>query len=228
MGHGEPRCVASRRHCCGGTALELVRCASAPPASRGPSWSRRSCRSKRRSRGWTRPGSRSCSAIPSPSHLARASTADVLRAWAGLGYNRRALNLQRAAAAIVAEHAGRVPGSVEAAGGAAGRRAIHRARGRRHRLRPAGRGGRHQRASGGHAPHRRSVDPAASAGRGRCAGRDRRSCDLDARLDGAGCDRLRRPKPALRRLPGGRLVRSVPARSQCRSGGRARPNRPSS
>jgi len=50
---------------------------------------------------------------PAPRDLARASTADVLRAWAGLGYNRRALNLQRAAAAIVAEHAGRVPASVD-------------------------------------------------------------------------------------------------------------------
>ena len=51
---------------------------------------------------------------PGPRDLARASTAEVLRAWAGLGYNRRALNLQRAAATIVAEHAGRVPGSVDA------------------------------------------------------------------------------------------------------------------
>lgn len=49
---------------------------------------------------------------PGPRDLARASTADTLRAWAGLGYNRRALNLRRAAAAIVAEHAGRVPASV--------------------------------------------------------------------------------------------------------------------
>ena len=49
---------------------------------------------------------------PTPRLLARASTAEVLRAWAGLGYNRRALNLQRAAAAIEDEHAGRVPSDV--------------------------------------------------------------------------------------------------------------------
>lgn len=46
---------------------------------------------------------------PMPRALARASTADVLRDWAGLGYNRRALNLQRAAQTIETEHAGRVP-----------------------------------------------------------------------------------------------------------------------
>jgi A/G-specific adenine glycosylase len=49
---------------------------------------------------------------PTPGALAEAPTADVLRAWAGLGYNRRALNLQRAAVAIEAEHEGRVPASI--------------------------------------------------------------------------------------------------------------------
>ena len=34
---------------------------------------------------------------PTAEALAAASTADVIRAWQGLGYNRRALNLQRAA-----------------------------------------------------------------------------------------------------------------------------------
>jgi A/G-specific adenine glycosylase len=50
--------------------------------------------------------------FPTVEALAEAPTADVLRAWRGLGYNRRALNLQRAARAIVAEHAGRVPADV--------------------------------------------------------------------------------------------------------------------
>src|SRR5215210_6649158 len=53
-------------------------------------------------------------AFPSLEALAAASPADVLRAWAGLGYNRRAINLQRAARAIVAEHGGVVPNTVEA------------------------------------------------------------------------------------------------------------------
>ena len=49
---------------------------------------------------------------PTPRDLADAPTADVLRAWAGLGYNRRALNLQRAATAIEADHRGRVPSDI--------------------------------------------------------------------------------------------------------------------
>jgi A/G-specific adenine glycosylase len=51
--------------------------------------------------------------FPTPAALAAASPADVLRAWAGMGYNRRALNLQRAAATIVERHAGELPRTVE-------------------------------------------------------------------------------------------------------------------
>jgi A/G-specific adenine glycosylase len=40
---------------------------------------------------------------PTPEALADASPADVIREWQGLGYNRRALNLHRAAR-VVAEH----------------------------------------------------------------------------------------------------------------------------
>jgi A/G-specific adenine glycosylase len=50
---------------------------------------------------------------PTAVDLAAAPLADVLRAWAGLGYNRRAVHLHRAAKAIVAEHAGVVPDTVE-------------------------------------------------------------------------------------------------------------------
>ena len=53
-------------------------------------------------------------AFPSVRHLAAAPVADVLRAWRGLGYNRRALSLQRAARAIVEHHGCVVPGEVEA------------------------------------------------------------------------------------------------------------------
>jgi A/G-specific adenine glycosylase len=49
---------------------------------------------------------------PAPSDLAAASTRDLLAAWAGLGYNRRALALREAARAIVDRHAGEVPGPV--------------------------------------------------------------------------------------------------------------------
>lgn len=46
---------------------------------------------------------------PTPADLAAASPADVLRAWGRLGYPRRALRLQAAAAAIVERHDGVVP-----------------------------------------------------------------------------------------------------------------------
>lgn len=52
--------------------------------------------------------------FPTVYTLAAATPADVLRAWAGLGYDRRALALWRAAAVIVEHHGGRVPDSVEA------------------------------------------------------------------------------------------------------------------
>lgn len=52
--------------------------------------------------------------FPTPHALAEASTADVLRAWSGLGHNRRAISLQRSARVIEAEHGGRVPDSVAA------------------------------------------------------------------------------------------------------------------
>ena len=58
---------------------------------------------------WTRFMAR----YPTSRDLADAPTAQVLRDWAGLGYNRRALNLQRAAMVIEAKHDGRVPSDIE-------------------------------------------------------------------------------------------------------------------
>ena len=52
--------------------------------------------------------------FPDVGSLAAASRADVLRAWSGLGYNRRAVALHAAARAIVADHRGRVPRDVDA------------------------------------------------------------------------------------------------------------------
>jgi A/G-specific adenine glycosylase len=51
---------------------------------------------------------------PDANALATAGTRELLQAWAGLGYNRRALALREAARAIVNDHFGRVPASVEA------------------------------------------------------------------------------------------------------------------
>ncbi len=47
--------------------------------------------------------------FPTVRSLAAADLADVVRAWAGLGYNRRAVALHRAAQAVVSDHGGRVP-----------------------------------------------------------------------------------------------------------------------
>jgi A/G-specific adenine glycosylase len=47
--------------------------------------------------------------FPSFDALAAAAPADALRAWQGLGYDRRALNLQRTARTVVADHDGRLP-----------------------------------------------------------------------------------------------------------------------
>ncbi len=53
---------------------------------------------------------------PTPSDLATATTYDLIAAWSGLGYNRRALALREAARSIVEDHAGLVPADVEALG----------------------------------------------------------------------------------------------------------------
>ena len=47
--------------------------------------------------------------FPTPASCAAAPLAQVVRAWVGLGYNRRALALHSAAETIVACHGGRVP-----------------------------------------------------------------------------------------------------------------------
>lgn len=47
--------------------------------------------------------------FPTPGRCAEAGVGEVVREWAGLGYNRRATMLQRAAVDIVQRHGGRVP-----------------------------------------------------------------------------------------------------------------------
>jgi A/G-specific adenine glycosylase len=51
--------------------------------------------------------------FPTAESLAAATPAAVLRAWQGLGYNRRAINLQRAARIVVNELGGAFPRDVE-------------------------------------------------------------------------------------------------------------------
>src|SRR5437773_1330000 len=54
--------------------------------------------------------------FPTPAALAHARESDVLAAWAGLGYYRRARNLQGAALVVTREHRGRVPRDPEVFG----------------------------------------------------------------------------------------------------------------
>jgi A/G-specific adenine glycosylase len=64
----------------------------------------------RAAEAWTR----FMSLFPTPAALAAASPAAVIRAWRGLGYNRRALALRRAAIEIVEVHGGLVPPTLDA------------------------------------------------------------------------------------------------------------------
>ena len=52
--------------------------------------------------------------FPTFESLADAPAGEVIRAWAGMGYNRRALNLQRAAQAVVERHGGALPTDLKA------------------------------------------------------------------------------------------------------------------
>ncbi|NTV63592.1 MAG: A/G-specific adenine glycosylase [Oscillochloris sp.] len=53
-------------------------------------------------------------AFPSLDDLAAAPTSEVIRLWAGLGYNRRAVNLQRCAQAVRDDYHGQFPRTVVA------------------------------------------------------------------------------------------------------------------
>lgn len=53
-------------------------------------------------------------AFPTLQSLAEAPTDQLLKVWQGLGYNRRALNLRKAAQAIITHHQGSVPETLEA------------------------------------------------------------------------------------------------------------------
>jgi A/G-specific adenine glycosylase len=61
-----------------------------------------------------------CARFPDAPSLAAAPLADVLTMWRGLGYNRRAVSLHRAAQVVVAEHGGALPDDLDALRGLPG------------------------------------------------------------------------------------------------------------
>jgi A/G-specific adenine glycosylase len=58
--------------------------------------------------------------FPTVASCAEAAPGDIVRRWAGLGYNRRALNLHGAATAVVAHHGGKLPATIDALRGLPG------------------------------------------------------------------------------------------------------------
>ncbi len=54
-----------------------------------------------------------CTRFPAPADLARASRREVLLAWQGLGYNRRAMHLHETAKRLVSQHDGRIPCEID-------------------------------------------------------------------------------------------------------------------
>jgi A/G-specific adenine glycosylase len=53
-------------------------------------------------------------AFPRPADCATAAPGEVVRRWEGLGYNRRALNLHRAAVRVTEDHGGQLPDDLDA------------------------------------------------------------------------------------------------------------------
>ena len=163
-------------------------------------------------------------AFPTVRALAGASRADVLRAWAGLGYNRRAVSLHRAAQAVVAQHGGRVPTDRADLRASARRRAVHGGGGRFDRRRRARRRDRRERAPD------RGAGRVRAGRRGRADRRHRRDRGEVGRSPGSrrlepGVDGSRQGAlpggPALRRVP----ARATPADSSGRAARRRRPAR---
>ena len=147
--------------------------------------------------------------FPTVRALAGASRADVLRAWAGLGYNRRAVSLHRAAQAVVAEHRRPRPDGPCRPAASARRRPLHRGGGRVDRRWRARRSDRRERRVGSSARvaygrrRRERVHRRHRRDRGD-VGRSHRPRRLEPGVDGSRAGAL----------PGGPALRRVSARAR--------------
>ena len=237
----QPRCpTASATRSSPGTTLAAGACRSAARPTRTPCSCRRSMAQQTQISRVAAAWARFMAAFPTVADLAAASPADVLRAWRGMGYNRRALNLWRAARVVVEEHGGRRARRTSRR--SSGCRASGRTRrGRLRRSRSGRRSARSTRMSGGCSGERsaaRSTRSRASelqrrrrrGGPGGPAGR------LDARADGRRGDVLPDDAAALcravRRSPGAATRRAAsepaPDRAEVRRTARRRRGAPRS
>ena len=97
LGHRRIGSIRWSRFSSGGTSSTDVTCRGAGRETRTRSSSARSCCSRPRSTGSIPRYLAWLERWPTAESLAGATAADVIRAWQGLGYNRRALALHRAA-----------------------------------------------------------------------------------------------------------------------------------
>ena len=147
---------------------------------------------------------------PTAAALAAAPPAECCAAWVGLGYNRRA-----AAAARGLRGRGAPTGGRTTCATLPGRRAVHRGGGRLVRLRARRGGGRHERAA-------RAARGCGRGGRGAALPPGRAAAFNQAMMD-LGATVCRARDAALRRVPGGRVVRVARARRVARAApGRSR------
>ena len=160
--------------------------------------------------------------FPSFEALAAADEADVLHAWQGLGYYRRARALHACARAVLERHR-TMPEDEAALRALAGDRAIYRERDPGDRVRRPGRAGRWQRppAHGAPASDRGALARrrAAAAGPRRPPGRPPTARRRGAGADGPGRDGM---PAAPSRLPGLPVVRGLPRPGRRRRRGVAR------
>ena len=159
--------------------------------------------------------------FPTFESLADAPAGEVIRAWAGMGYNRRALNLQRAAQAVVELHGGSAAHRRQGAAVAAGRRGVHGECAGLLRAGAAGGGRRHQRAPGAGAGLPLAVDAVGPPSGGDSGARPARGqgMGVEPGAYGPGRDGLHvsaADMPAVPRAFG------VPGRGGLRGGGGAR------
>ena len=152
-------------------------------------------------------------AFPTVESLAAASLGDVIRVWAGMGYNQRAVRLHRAARTIVADG---WPRDAAALAHDRRHRPVHGGDHRVVRVRPAGGVRRHERAPRARAPlRRRGHRRQAAAGARRRVARRARARALEPGRDGLRRARLHRPPEVrrVRRLALVRIARELPATS---------------